>query len=76
MIHLVARTAFAGVAPRRSPLILMLKSAKDIRSQRIEKRAQVSAHRWQVEIRLAKPSAVDRQLTTWPGAAYELAEGD
>jgi hypothetical protein len=72
-IHLVARTAFAGVATRRSSLILTLKSAKDIRSPRIEKREQVSAHRWHVEVRLTKPADVDRQLTTWISAAYELA---
>ena len=75
-IHLVARTAFAGIATRRSALILTLKSAKDIRSPRIEKREQTSAHRWHVEIRLAHPSDVDRQLTTWLRAAYELAAGD
>jgi len=75
-IHLVARTAFAGVATRRSALILTLKSAKDIRSPRVEKREQVSAHRWHVEIRLAKASDVDRQLTTWLSAAYKLANGD
>lgn len=74
-IHLVARTAFAGVATRRSALILTLKSAKDIRSPRIEKREQVSAHRWHVEIRLAKPSDVDRQLASWLSAAYQLASG-
>ena len=75
-IHLVARTAFAGVATKRSALILTLKSAKDIRSPRIEKREQVSANRWHVEIRLAKPSDVDRQLRTWLGFAYALASGD
>jgi hypothetical protein len=75
-IHLLARTAFAGVATRRSALILTLKSMKDIRSPRIEQREQVSAHRWHVEIRLAKPSDVDRRLTTWLRAAYELANGD
>jgi hypothetical protein len=64
------------VATRRSALILTLKSAKDIRSPRIEKREQVSAHRWHVEIRLAKPADVDRQLTTWLSAAYKLANGD
>ena len=35
-IHLVRDTAFAGVATRRSSLILTLKSAKDIRSRRVE----------------------------------------
>ena len=75
-IHLVARTAFAGIATRRSALILTLKSAEDIRHPRIKKREQTSAHRWHVEIRLTKPSEVDRQLTTWINAAYELAAGD
>jgi hypothetical protein len=72
-IHLVRDTAFAGVAARRSSLILTLKSAKDIRSPRIAKREQTSAHRWHVEVRLQKPADVDRQLTNWLTAAYELA---
>ena len=72
-IHLMRQTAFAGVATRRSSLILTLKSAKDIRSLRIDKREQTSAHRWHVEIRLEKPADVDRQLASWLSAAYELA---
>ena len=72
-IHLVRHTAFAGVATRRSSLIVTLKSAQDIRSPRIEKREQTSAHRWHPDIRLEKPADVDRQLTTWLNTAYELA---
>jgi hypothetical protein len=74
-IHLVSRTAFAGVATRRSSLILTLKSAKDIRSPRVEKRERTSAHRWHVDIRLTRPADVDRQLTNWLSAAYMLAGG-
>jgi hypothetical protein len=74
-IHLVAKTAFAGIATRRASLILTLKASTDIRSPRIEKREQASAHRWHVQIRLTKPSDVDRQLTTWLSAAYQLANG-
>jgi Domain of unknown function (DUF5655) len=72
-IHLVSGTAFAGVATRRSSLILTLKSARDIRSPRVEKHEQTSAHRWHVDIRLARPADVDRQLTNWLSAAYTLA---
>jgi len=72
-IHLVRHTAFAGVATRRSSLILTLKSATDIRSPRIEKREQTSANRWHLEVRLEKPAHIDRQLTAWLKAAYELA---
>jgi Domain of unknown function (DUF5655) len=72
-IHLVRRTAFAGIATRRSSLILTLKSASDIRSPRITKREQTSANRWHVEVRLDTPAQVDGQLTSWLRAAYELA---
>jgi hypothetical protein len=72
-IHLVRDTAFAGVATRRSSLILTLKSAKDVRSPRIEKREQASAHRWHLQVRLQTPADVDRQLTAWLTAAYDLA---
>lgn len=72
-IHLVRDTAFAGVATRRSSLIVTLKSAKDIRSPRIGKSEQTSANRWHVEVRLEEPADVDRQLTNWLTAAYELA---
>ena len=72
-IHLVRHTAFAGVATRRSSLILTLKSATDIHSPRIEKREQASANRWHLEVRLEKPAQIDRQLTAWLKAAYELA---
>lgn len=72
-IHLVRRTAFAGIATRRSSLVLTLKSSTDIRSPRIGKREQTSPNRWHVEIRLDNPAQVDRQLTKWLEAAYELA---
>ena len=72
-IHLVRSTAFAGVATRRSALILTLKSANEIRSPRIARGQQTSAHRWHVELRLENPAQVDRQLTAWLKAAYELA---
>lgn len=72
-IHLVRKTAFAGVAVRRSALILTLKSSKDIRSPRVTKREQTSANRWHLDVRLAAPADVDQQLTTWLSAAYELA---
>ena len=72
-IHLVRDTAFAGVTTQRSALLLTLKSATDIRSARIEKREQTSAHRWHVVVRLQKPEDVDRHVTKWLTAAYHLA---
>ena len=72
-IHLIRRTAFAGIATRRSSLVLTLKSAVDLNHPRVGKRQQTSPNRWHVDIRLDDPGQVDRQLTAWLKAAYALA---
>ena len=72
-IHLVRKTAFAGVATRKTALVLTLKSESDIASERIAKREKVSANRWHLEIRLDAPAQVDRELVGWMKKAYELA---
>jgi Domain of unknown function (DUF5655) len=72
-IHLIHHVTFAGVATRRSSLILTLKSASDIRNPRIEKRERTSANRWHLEVRLEKPAHIDRQVTMWLSAACDLA---
>lgn len=72
-IHLVRRPAFAGVAVRRSAIILTVKSRSDIPHPRIMRREQVSANRWHLEVRLEAATQVDRQLASWLQAAYEMA---
>lgn len=72
-IHLVRDTAFAGVRVRKSALQLTLKAAQDVKSARIAKREQVSAHRWHLDLVLRAPDDVDRELTSWMKAAYALA---
>jgi len=72
-IHLVRRTAFAGVATRKSALMLTLKSANDIKSPRIVKREQASANRWHMYIRLDDPKQLDAQLKSWLKKSFELA---
>ena len=72
-IHLVRKTAFAGVATRQSVLILTLKSTSDLKSERVARREQVSASRWHVEVRIDSPQAVDAELKKWLKAAYELS---
>jgi hypothetical protein len=72
-IHLVRKTAFAGVATRRTALILTLKSDADVANKRIKKRAQTSANRWHFEIKLEEPKQVDREILGWLEKAYELA---
>jgi hypothetical protein len=72
-IHLARKTAFAGVATRSAALILTLKSASDIASPRIRKREQASANRWHIEVELATPRDVDREVRGWLKRAYDLA---
>lgn len=72
-IHLVRKTAFAGVATRKTALILTLKSESEIANSRIIKREQTSANRWHLEVRLESPDQVDSEFIGWLRKAYELA---
>ena len=72
-IHLVRSSAFAGVATRKTSLVLTLKSAKDIKSPRVTKHEQVSAGRWHLEVRLDSPRDVDAEIKMWLKDAYELS---
>lgn len=72
-IHLVRKTAFAGVATRKTALILTLKSESDLKSERVTKHEKASAHRWHLEVRLEAPGEVDRELVGWLKKAYDLA---
>jgi hypothetical protein len=72
-IHLNNRTAFAGVATRRDALVLTIKAPADIRSARVHKREQTSAHRWHIEVKLDDPKQVDAELTSWLQQAFEMS---
>lgn len=72
-IHLNRKTAFAGIATRKTALILTLKSDTDIRSARIAKSERTSTNRWHAEVRLERPTQVDRELLGWLKKAYDLA---
>jgi hypothetical protein len=73
-IHLTRRTAFAGIATRKTAIILTLKTASDIKSERIVKHEQASAHRWHLNVRLEHPRDVDATVIGWIKQAYGLAE--
>lgn len=72
-IHLVRTSAFAGVATRKDALILTLKAERPIKSPRVVRAEQASAHRWHLEIRLSAPAEVDAELRVWLAKAYDLA---
>ena len=72
-IHLVRKTAFAGIATRKTGLILTLKSDSDIVNKRITRREQASAHRWHLEIKLDAAEQVDQEIAAWLKRAYQIA---
>ena len=72
-IHLVNKTAFAGVATRKSAIVLTIKSDRKIPSPRIHKSEQTSARRFHHEVRLNLPAEVDSELVKWLKEAYELS---
>jgi hypothetical protein len=72
-IHLVNRTAFAGVATRRSAIILTIKSDRKLSSPRIHKSEQTSASRFHHEVKLTSPADVDSELVKWLKDGYALS---
>ena len=72
-IHLVNKTAFAGVATRKSAMILTIKSDRKILSSRIHKSEQTSAKRFHHEVKLTAPAEVDAELVKWLKDAYALS---
>lgn len=72
-IHLVRTTAFAGVATRKSALVLTLKAARDITSPRVVKHQHASARRWYLDVRITTPRDVNKELKAWLKAAYDLS---
>lgn len=72
-IHLMNQTAFAGVATRKSALVLTIKSDRKLSSPRIHKSEQTSANRFHHEVRLTSPAEVDAELVQWLKDAYALS---
>ena len=73
-IHLVNRTAFAGVATRKSAIVLTIKADSDFSSPRIHKSEQTSARRFHHEVKLTSPADVDAELVGWLKNAYALSD--
>jgi hypothetical protein len=72
-IHLMNRTAFAGVATRKDALILTVKAASDLTHARIIKHEQTSANRWHLDFRLESPEHIDFEIESWLRDAFVLA---
>ena len=72
-IHIVNRTALAGVGTRKGYVVLTIKSDRKLASPRIYKSEQASASRFHHQVKLASPADVDEELIGWLKAAYLLS---
>jgi hypothetical protein len=72
-IHLVNKSAFAGVTTRKNALLLNIKSATPIKHARIAKSEQLSAKRFHQEVKLTSPDDVDSDLVGWLKEAYAIS---
>jgi hypothetical protein len=72
-IHLVNKTAFAGVTTRKSAMVLTIKSDRKLPSPRIHKSEQTSARRFHHEVKLTSPADIDSELVNWLKDAYTLS---
>jgi len=72
-IHLVHKSAFAGVTTRKNALILNIKSAAPIKHARIAKSEQLSASRFHQAVKLTSPDEVDSTLIGWLKDAYTIS---
>lgn len=72
-IHLVNKSAFAGVVTRKTALILNIKSASPIQDTRIIHSEQVSSNRFHQEVKLTLPEEIDSLLLGWLKSAYEIS---
>ena len=72
-IHLVNRSAFAGIQTRRDSVVLTLKSTVDIDSGRMFRRERASANRWYLYLKLTSPDDVNGELVRWLETSYQLS---
>lgn len=75
-VHLVpapGAAAFAGVHPRRTGILLNLRTAGPIGSSRVRKAEQISRNRWFNEVLVESPGEVDAELLEWAREAYALS---
>jgi hypothetical protein len=72
-IHLVNKSAFAGVATRKNALVLNIKSSAPIKHARITKSEQLSTSRFHQEVKLTSPEEVDSILVGWLKEAYAIS---
>jgi hypothetical protein len=72
-LHIVNRTALAGIYPRKGYLQLELKSDYDITDPLIFKSEQISKNRFHHIVRLSSTDAFTEKIAGWIRDAYHLS---
>ena len=72
-IHLNRRVAFAGLHPRKTGVLLNLRTSAPLESSRIRKTERLSANRYNNETLIESPAALDAELRGWIAQAHALA---
>lgn len=72
-IHLVNKSSLAGIATRKSHLLVEFKTSYEIQDARVNQSEQISRHRFHHRVKLTTPNAIDSQLMKWLQDAYELS---
>jgi hypothetical protein len=72
-VHLARTSAFCGVRFRQQYLLLTIKSAVPVKSERIARAEQVSKSRWHNDVRVSSDAEIDSQLVNWLKDAYDLS---
>jgi len=72
-IHLVRKSALAGVETRKSYLLLNIKADHKIESPRIVKTDQPSANRFHHKVRIESLNDFDAELEGWLKEAYSIS---
>ena len=73
-IHLVRKSAFAGISMQRNSLVLTLKSKVEITDRRVRRSEPLSAQRWHNEIKITSPDELDQVVLGWLKDSYEISE--
>lgn len=72
-IHLMHRTAFGGLHPRKARLDVNIRLARALEGSRVASVEQVSRNRWHNLVRLERTDDIDAELLAWLREAYDLA---
>ena len=72
-IHLVRKSALAGVETRKGYLLLNIKSDHKIDSPRIQRAEQVSASRYHHKVKIESLDDFDAELEGWLKEAYLIS---